>query len=142
MKTRPRSSSSAPPFHLFVAITCRPSNSAKNVFVSSHTVARVPISHHKTSVVPFASILPWTFYRGFHKTLAVNRRNRESCPRGKGTTSMMRRSGEEGGKRTQRGTTRRGWLENRDGGPRRKILAINYYATSRRSKLLLVLHWQ
>lgn len=34
--------------------------------------------------------------------LSVNRRNRESCPRGKGTTSTKRRSGEEGGKRTQR----------------------------------------
>lgn len=35
-----------------------------------------------------------------------------------------------------------GGRENRDGGPRRKILAINYCATSRRSKLLLVLHRQ
>lgn len=37
--------------------------------------------------------------------LAVNRRNRESCPRGKGTTSTKPRSGEEGGKQTQGGIT-------------------------------------
>lgn len=44
--------------------------------------------------------------------LAVNRRNRESCPRGKGTTPTKRRSVEEGRKRTWDVATA-GWPENR-----------------------------
>lgn len=145
MKTRPRSSSSIPLLP-FVAIARQPSNSTKTSSFSpaSRTVARVPINYHKTSVVRLLqasfhdprgssigrSIKRWRWIAGI-----VNH-----VPEEKG---RPRRSGEAAKKAESRGGQRgRGWPENRDGGPRRKILAINYCATSRRSKLLLVLHRQ
>lgn len=89
MKARPCSSSSTParlsPF-LPVAVTCQPSNSTET---SSFSVALLPasgpINHHKTPVVLFVYARPSSLsgpcgLRRFHKTLPVNRRNRESCP--------------------------------------------------------------
>lgn len=61
---------------------------------------------------------PAIFHRRFHKMLAVNRQNRESCPWGKGTTPTKRRS-VEGRKRT--------WGVATVGRPENRVVHVGKY---------------